>query len=445
MRITRTLMAVLLTAVAAFSQTSQHHGRSVPDADRCGPKRIIKVNFAEFASIPDLNGQAARMMLLIDEPGTRRIFVNDMQGPLYSVSYDGKTVTPYLDINAPNWGVAVQSQGNERGFQSFAFHPQFSQAGTRGFGKFYTCTDTTQRRRRRPTSRRSAARQHARHRPARVDRQDALRRDLRRRCAARADPVASNRSPTTTPGISPSIRSPRRAAPTSGCSTSGSADGGSGGDPLNLAQNLELGVRQDPAHRPARHQQRERQVRHSRHQPLRERREPDDARRNLRVRPCAIRSASPGTRRHGNMFVADIGQNIVEEISLVTAGANLGGTSGKAASRTSAATGRPRQSARRAKDHLSGGRVSGRPIRCSSPAPPSPMGTCIPTDGHPSADRRCAFGDSERRDLYKRLLPRVGRSRSAGCFTAHNVVQHHSSSCPGYPAWEAALANFSRI
>ena len=83
------------------------------------------------------------MMLLVDEPGTRRLFVNDMRGPLYSVSYDGKTVTLYLDINAPDWGVSVQSQGNERGFQSFAFHPQFNQAGTRGFGKFYTYTDTS--------------------------------------------------------------------------------------------------------------------------------------------------------------------------------------------------------------------------------------------------------------------------------------------------------------
>ena len=83
------------------------------------------------------------MMLLVDEPGTRRMFVNDMRGPLYSVSYDGKSVGLYLDINAPAWGVSVQSQGNERGFQSFAFHPQFSQAGTRGFGKFYTYTDTS--------------------------------------------------------------------------------------------------------------------------------------------------------------------------------------------------------------------------------------------------------------------------------------------------------------
>ena len=103
----------------------------------------IRVNVTEFASLPDIDGVAARMMHLINEPGSRRLFVNDMRGPLYSVSYDGKTVTPYLDINAPKWEVPVQSMGRERGFQSFAFHPQFAQAGTPGYGRFYTYTDTS--------------------------------------------------------------------------------------------------------------------------------------------------------------------------------------------------------------------------------------------------------------------------------------------------------------
>jgi len=53
---------------------------------------VIKVRFVEFASLPDLPGEAqpARMMLLVNEPGTRRLFVNDMRGPLYSLSYDGR-------------------------------------------------------------------------------------------------------------------------------------------------------------------------------------------------------------------------------------------------------------------------------------------------------------------------------------------------------------------
>lgn len=84
---------------------------------------VIAVRFVEFASLPDIAGetQPARMMLMVDEPGTKRLFVNDMRGPIYSVSYDGKAVTPYVDINAPAWGVRVNSSGSERGFQSFAF------------------------------------------------------------------------------------------------------------------------------------------------------------------------------------------------------------------------------------------------------------------------------------------------------------------------------------
>ena len=68
------------------------------------------------------------MNLILDEPGTKRLFVNVMTGTLYTVSYDGKSVAPYLDINDPKWATPVQSGNTEQGFQSFAFHPQFAQA-----------------------------------------------------------------------------------------------------------------------------------------------------------------------------------------------------------------------------------------------------------------------------------------------------------------------------
>jgi len=32
------------------------------------------------------------MMLLVDEPGTRRLFLHTMRGMIYSISYDGRTV-----------------------------------------------------------------------------------------------------------------------------------------------------------------------------------------------------------------------------------------------------------------------------------------------------------------------------------------------------------------
>ena len=103
----------------------------------------IKVSFTEFASLPDIDGEAARMMLLIDEPGTRRLFVNDMRGILYSVSYDGKSVAPYLDLRIPRWSLDVLSVNFEQGIQSFAFHPQFATRGAPGFGKLYTYVDTS--------------------------------------------------------------------------------------------------------------------------------------------------------------------------------------------------------------------------------------------------------------------------------------------------------------
>ena len=136
---TRVVAVLLLLAVPALAQTPTDPFPT-PIAATEG---IIRVSFVEFASIPDVGGEAARMMLLVDEPGTRRLFVNEMRGPLFTSSYDGRTVRQYLDINAGKWGVGVESTGRERGFQSFAIHPQFSQPGTPGFGKLYTWTDST--------------------------------------------------------------------------------------------------------------------------------------------------------------------------------------------------------------------------------------------------------------------------------------------------------------
>ena len=45
----------------------------------------VTVGAADFAMIPGVAG-APRMMLLTAEPGGTRLFVNDMRGPLYSVS-----------------------------------------------------------------------------------------------------------------------------------------------------------------------------------------------------------------------------------------------------------------------------------------------------------------------------------------------------------------------
>ncbi|MEX2472215.1 MAG: PQQ-dependent sugar dehydrogenase [Gemmatimonadota bacterium] len=102
---------------------------------------VIVVGYEEFARLPEAPGGTARPMLLVDEPGTGRMFVNDMWGPVHVVGYDG-SVTEYLNVDAARWGVPVDASGRERGFQSFALHPDFGREGAPGFGKLYTWSDT---------------------------------------------------------------------------------------------------------------------------------------------------------------------------------------------------------------------------------------------------------------------------------------------------------------
>jgi hypothetical protein len=282
---------------------------------------VVRVSFTEFAAIPDVAGEAARMMLLVDEPGTRRVFVNDMRGPLYGVNYDGKTVTRYLDLSAPSWKVSVQSQGRERGFQSFAFHPQFNRPGTPGFGKFYTFTDTSNTTPKADFVPGGGDRTHdsvllewtARN-PAASTYDGGPPRELIRF----EQPFANHNcglltfNPLASPG-----------SPDFGLLYISFADGGSGGDPLNNAQNRSsafgkilridpLGTNSAngkygvPASNPFAND--------------------GNAATLGEIFASGMRNPQRFTwdPKNGNMFVGDIGQGIVEKISLVTAGANLG-------------------------------------------------------------------------------------------------------------------------
>ncbi len=135
------VMMLALTACGGEKYTSASFPKPIPATEGA-----ITVTIAEFASLPDISdGRVAPMMLLVDEPGTGRLFVNDQSGVLYSVSYDGRTVVPFLDHTDALWGIKVRRKNSHpqdirelRGFHSFAFHPQFAEASTPGFGRFYT-------------------------------------------------------------------------------------------------------------------------------------------------------------------------------------------------------------------------------------------------------------------------------------------------------------------
>ncbi len=308
--------AIVLVASTALAQTTTNPF-SAPIESTAG---VVAVKFAEFAAIPDANGEAPRLMHLVDEPGTRTLFVSTMRGGLYSVSYDGKRVSEYLDINAPNWNIGVQFQGSERGFQSFAFHPQFARRGARGYGKFYTYLDTTDIT---PapdfTAAEGAKRTHdtvllewTAKNPAAASYDGGAPRVLFRA----AQPFANHNAGEVafnplTPANSPEF----------GLLYVGFADGGSGGDPMNLSQNLASPfgkiLRIDPLGTNSKNGQ----YGIPKQNPFAGK---PDALGEIFAYGVRNPQRFSWDSKDGKMYVADIGQNIVEEISPVTIGANLG-------------------------------------------------------------------------------------------------------------------------
>ena len=332
-RILYGVTGLILVVTAGFAQrTSDPFPEPIPATDR-----VITVKFVEFATIPDFVGAPAaprgggeavtpapappRIMTMLYEAGSRRYFASDMNGKLFAISSDGKTVTPYLDLTAPAWKVDVQAQGTERGLQNFAFHPQFNQAGARGFGKFYTYTDTSN---------------------------TSVPGDFKPAIAARTHDIivlewtAKSPSAANYDGVAPRelirIQEPYAnhngghltfnplATPVSsdyGLLYVGLADGGSGGDPNGHAQNLGIvlgkilrldplgtnsanGKYGIPASNPF----------------------ANDGKEDTLGEIYAYGVRNPQRLfwdpKNGNMFMSDIGQDTIEEISPVTAGANLG-------------------------------------------------------------------------------------------------------------------------
>jgi hypothetical protein len=312
------LVALSLAASPACGQSTSNDPFPEPIEATEG---VIVVDFEEFATVPDVDDSAARMMLLVDEPGTERMFVNDMRGPLYAVGYDGGGASLYVNIDDPRWGVSVESGSRERGFQSFAFHPQFGEAGAPGYGRFYTWTDTdntTPTPDYRPNGGDDAHDTVLLEWTARNPEAATYDGDPPREILRFEQPFGNHNAghltfnPTAEPGDVDY-----------GLLYMGVADGGSGGDPLEMAQDLssafgkvfridplgtnsangEYGI---PADNPF--------VSDGNDATLGE------------IYAYGVRNPQRfgWDAENGNMYLADIGQNIVEELSPVTRGANLG-------------------------------------------------------------------------------------------------------------------------
>lgn len=70
--------------------------------------------------------------------GSGRLAVGDLRGPLYIAKQGGDAVELYLDHRDYDLSFDATMMPNETGLGGWAFHPEFSQKGKPGYGKFYT-------------------------------------------------------------------------------------------------------------------------------------------------------------------------------------------------------------------------------------------------------------------------------------------------------------------
>jgi hypothetical protein len=319
----RASAAPILLALAVMAAPPPVHSQQTTNDPFPNPieteEGLAIVDVVEFASVPDHRDGPARMMVMWDEPGTARMFVNDMWGPIYTVSYDGGDVVLYVDIDDARWGVGVEAGGRERGFQSFALHPEFGREGAPGYGKFYTWSDVRDtgpvadfRPNGGGNTHHTVLHAWRAENPAAATYDGGPPRELMRL----EQPFGNHNAglvafhPWATPGD-----------PDYGLLYVASADGGSGGDPLNLAQNLEMGFgkifRIDPLGSNSAN---------GRYGIPADNPFVDDDGALDEIWAYGMRNPQRfgWDPANGNMFIAEIGQNIVEWVSVVPRGGNMG-------------------------------------------------------------------------------------------------------------------------
>lgn len=311
-------LTVLTAAALLWAAPVPAQKTNDPFPDPIETDGAVEVDVVEFASIPDVDGEPARMHKLVYEPGTGRLFLNDQRGPLYIVGEDG-AVTEYLDVGASQWNVGVAAPWREMGVQSFAFHPRFADEGALGYGKLYVWTDVDDtgpeadfRGGGEEVAHHTVLLEFAAADPA-VGAYDG---GPPRELARFEQPYANHNggdiefNPLASPGD-----------PDFGLLYVGVGDGGSGGDPLNLAQDPSSGLGKILRIDPLGSDGRNGEYGIPADNPLAGGGEGLEEIYAWGLRNPQHLAWDPAT---GTLFVSDIGQNTVEEVSPVSAGADLG-------------------------------------------------------------------------------------------------------------------------
>ena len=157
---TSVMRAALLRAAAALSACVAgcvESGGEAPSASPVAlenpvPEPIAKgdlvVEAVEFVRLPRTedpnklnltNDAYARVQTMVAIPdGSGRLAVTDLRGVVYLTNRSGASPAVYLDLRARDVDFHNDAFPNESGLLGFAFHPHFGRAGTPGYGKFYT-------------------------------------------------------------------------------------------------------------------------------------------------------------------------------------------------------------------------------------------------------------------------------------------------------------------
>ena len=149
------LSGALLAALPAVSMNAQTviqrdgNGDLNYDNNAVFGSSGLTLDVRRFATIPNTPGSGTfpRLNALTYAPGVDGLFVvdagdfgaADTPAPIYHVSADGSAVTQLFNpsdvLNLPRNQFALDQQG---GVRSLAFHPDFNNQGSAGYGKLYT-------------------------------------------------------------------------------------------------------------------------------------------------------------------------------------------------------------------------------------------------------------------------------------------------------------------
>lgn len=130
--------AFLLAMLPALTAVAQTPGTVASNPFANGITQGAIVGISDVVALPNSSGARARMNSAAQSPNGR-FFVVDQRGPIYSLS--GSTATPFLDVST--LGLGLLNDNGERGLSTIAFHPQYTTVGTPGYGKFYLAFSTS--------------------------------------------------------------------------------------------------------------------------------------------------------------------------------------------------------------------------------------------------------------------------------------------------------------